>query len=93
MTSREQILAKVLANQPNAQLLPADLSTAFPAANPLEAFATVYRSFAQHLTAVLDGKTIQNTGYPSVYDGLRGLQFISAAVQSDSNNAAWTKLL
>ena len=67
-----------------------------PAGHPegyLEAFATVYRSFAQHLTAVLDGKTIQNTGYPSVYDGLRGLQFISAAVQSDSNNAAWTKLL
>lgn len=66
-----------------------------PAGHPegyLEAFATVYRSFAQHLTAVLDGKTIQHTGYPTVYDGLRGLQFISAAVQSDSNNAAWTKL-
>ncbi|MFP9099378.1 Gfo/Idh/MocA family protein [Flavobacterium sp. RHBU_24] len=66
-----------------------------PAGHPegyLEAFATVYRSFAQHLTAVLEGTTLQNTGYPSVYDGLRGLQFISAAVHSDSNNAAWTKL-
>jgi len=40
----------------------------------------------------LEGKTLQNPTYPTVYDGLRGLQFISAAVQSDSNNAAWTKL-
>ncbi|KGO93526.1 Gfo/Idh/MocA family protein [Flavobacterium subsaxonicum] len=58
----------------------------------LEAFATVYRGFVQHLMALLEGKTVQNPTYPTVYDGLRGLQFISAAVQSDSNNAAWTKL-
>lgn len=66
-----------------------------PAGHPegyLEAFATVYRAFAQHLTAVLEEKTIDNPGYPTVYDGLRGLQFIYAAVQSDSNNAAWTKI-
>jgi len=58
----------------------------------LEAFATIYRGFAQHLMAVLENKTIDKPAYPTVYDGLRGLQFISAAVQSDSNNAAWTKL-
>ncbi|TRW24007.1 Gfo/Idh/MocA family oxidoreductase [Flavobacterium zepuense] len=58
----------------------------------LEAFATIYRGFAQHLVAVLENKTIDGTAYPTVYDGLRGLQFISAAVHSDANNAAWTKL-
>ena len=58
----------------------------------LEAFATIYRGFAQHLMAVLEDKSIDKPAYPTVYDGLRGLQFISAAVQSDSNNAAWTKL-
>lgn len=66
-----------------------------PAGHPegyLEAFATVYRGFAQHLIAVKQGKKVNETGYPTVYDGLRGLQFISAAVQSDSNNAVWTKL-
>ena len=66
-----------------------------PAGHPegyLEAFATVYRSFAQHLNAVLKREAIKDPGYPNVYDGLRGLQFITAAVQSDRNNAAWTKI-
>ncbi|RZJ65385.1 MAG: Gfo/Idh/MocA family oxidoreductase [Flavobacterium sp.] len=56
-----------------------------------EAFATIYRSFAEHLSAIDEGRTIK-PDYPSVYDGLRGLEFISAAVESDSKNSAWTKL-
>ena len=66
-----------------------------PAGHPegyLEAFATVYRAFAQHLLAIKEDRTDVEPTYPTVYDGLRGLKFISAAVQSDSNNAAWTKL-
>lgn len=58
----------------------------------LEAFATVYRGFAQHLIAVLNGAEFSRPAYPTVYDGLRGLEFISAAVKSDANNAAWIKL-
>lgn len=54
MTSREQILAKVLANQPEAQALPADLATAFPAANPVEAFATVLKNIGGNFVAVKD---------------------------------------
>lgn len=58
MTSREQILAKVLKHQPEIQPLPADLSTAFPAANAVEAFATV-------LTAI-GGSFIEVNDYTAV---------------------------
>lgn len=54
MTSREQILAKVLRNQPDAQPLPSDLTTAFPAANPLEAFTTVLTTIGGNFVEVRD---------------------------------------
>ncbi|MDG1728417.1 MAG: Gfo/Idh/MocA family oxidoreductase [Algibacter sp.] len=65
-----------------------------PAGHPegyLEAFATIYKNFAIHLMAVLDGKTIEKPDYPTVKDGVRGMKFIYAAVESDKHNAAWTK--
>ncbi len=58
----------------------------------LEAFANVYRNFATHLMARLEGKPIQRPDYPTVADGVRGVKFIHAAVKSDKNNAAWVKL-
>jgi len=73
----------------------AALVSRIPSGHPegyLEAFATVYRGFANHLMALVACETDHKPVYPTVYDGLRGLQFISATVQSDSNNAAWTKL-
>lgn len=66
-----------------------------PAGHPegyLEAFATIYKNFATHLLAFLDGETISTPDYPGVRDGVRGMQFIYAAVESDKNNAAWTKM-
>ncbi|MDA0779300.1 MAG: Gfo/Idh/MocA family oxidoreductase [Proteobacteria bacterium] len=66
-----------------------------PAGHPegyLEAFATIYKNFATHLLAFLNGETIDNLDYPNVHDGVRGMQFIYAAVESDKNNAAWTKM-
>ncbi|WP_445737514.1 Gfo/Idh/MocA family protein [Mariniflexile sp.] len=65
-----------------------------PAGHPegyLEAFATIYKNFATHLMAVLDGKKIDKPDYPTAKDGVRGMQFIYASVESDKNNAAWTK--
>ena len=65
-----------------------------PAGHPegyLEAFATIYKNFATHLMAVLKGETIENPDYPTAKDGVRGMRFIYAAVESDTNNAAWTK--
>ena len=66
-----------------------------PAGHPegyLEAFATIYKNFVTHLLAVLNGKNIETPDYPTVKDGIRGMQFIYASVASDKNNAAWTKL-
>jgi predicted dehydrogenase len=66
-----------------------------PAGHPegyLEAFATIYKNFATHLMAVLNGETIDKPDYPTVVDGVRGMKFIYAAVDSDKNNAAWVKM-
>lgn len=66
-----------------------------PAGHPegyLEAFATIYKNFAIHLMAVLEGKNFKNPDYPTVEDGIRGMKFIYAAVESDKNNATWIKV-
>ncbi|WP_248724147.1 Gfo/Idh/MocA family protein [Seonamhaeicola sp. ML3] len=66
-----------------------------PAGHPegyLEAFATIYKNFALHLTAIKEGETIENPDYPTIADGVRGMKFIYAAVESDKNNANWTKI-
>ncbi len=66
-----------------------------PAGHPegyLEAFATIYKNFATHVNAINEGKSVENPDYPTVEDGVRGMRFIYAAVESDKNNAAWTKI-
>ena len=66
-----------------------------PAGHPegyLEAFATIYKNFSKHLIAIKNGKTIEKPDYPSIKDGIRGMQFIYASVKSNEQNAAWTKL-
>jgi len=66
-----------------------------PAGHPegyLEAFANVYKNFAIHLKAKLDNQEIEIPDYPTVSDGVRGIKFIHASVESDQNNAAWVPL-
>lgn len=66
-----------------------------PAGHPegyLEAFANVYKSFAIHLNAKISDKEIENPDYPTVKDGVRGMRFIYASVESDKHNSVWTKL-
>ena len=71
--------------------------TRIPAGHPegyLEAFANIYRSFADHVAAVLDDRTPEPTAldYPKIEDGIRGMAFIEAAVESSQQNARWTAL-
>lgn len=77
-------------------LYPQALSASrIPAGHPegyLEAFANVYKNFAIHLNALTSGKSVEAPDYPSVSDGIRGVQFIHAAVESDQQNAAWVGL-
>ena len=70
-----------------------------PPAHPegyLEAFANIYRNFANHIRARLDGrkpaKDDPALDYPKIEDGIRGMAFIAAVVKSSKKNAAWTKL-
>lgn len=68
-----------------------------PAGHPegyLEAFATIYNNFSQHIRAVLEGTEASEiiTDYPTISDGVRGMAFIDAVVASSQNNAAWTEV-
>jgi len=66
-----------------------------PAGHPegyLEAFANIYKNFAIHLNTKLENGIVNNIDYPTVSDGLRGVKFIHAVVESDKNNSAWIKL-
>jgi predicted dehydrogenase len=72
-------------------------NTRTPAAHPegyLEAFANIYRNFVSHLRAVLDQTAPDPLAldYPKIEDGIRGMAFIEAAVESTANNARWTSL-
>ena len=66
-----------------------------PAGHPegyLEAFANVYKNFAVHLNAKLSDKEIDKPDYPTATDGVRGMKFIYASVESDKKNSVWIKL-
>ena len=75
----------------------AQAGTRTPPAHPegyLEAFANVYKNFANHIRAVEAGETPDEicTDYPTIEDGVRGMAFIDAVVASSNNNAAWTAI-
>lgn len=72
-------------------------NTRIPSGHPegfVEAFANIYRSFANHLRARIDGCEPDATAldYPKIADGIRGMAFIEAAVESSKNDARWTAL-
>jgi predicted dehydrogenase len=72
-------------------------ATRIPAGHPegyLEAFANIYRNFAGHLRATWEHRTPDTNAfdYPKISDGIRGMAFIEAAVESSRHNARWTKL-
>ena len=66
-----------------------------PAGHPegyLEAFANLYKLAIADIRRVDSGEPAQG-GYPTVYDGLRGMLFITRAVESSRQNAAWVELV
>jgi predicted dehydrogenase len=68
-----------------------------PAGHPegyLEAFANIYRNVAYCLQARLLGETPDPlyTDFPTVEDGLRGMQFIEKVVTSSNSSDKWTKM-
>jgi predicted dehydrogenase len=77
----------------------AKAATRTPPAHPegyLEAFANIYKNFANHIRARLENRKLAKDDpaldYPKIEDGIRGMAFIEAVVKSSKRNAAWTKL-
>lgn len=68
-----------------------------PFAHPegfIEAFANVYLAAAKAISDQIDGTPPPGEGYdfPTVDDGVAGVAFIAACVESSQKNASWTKL-
>ncbi|MEO8955626.1 MAG: Gfo/Idh/MocA family oxidoreductase [Ktedonobacteraceae bacterium] len=71
----------------------AKAATRLPAGHPegfLEAFANVYRLAVADIRRVEAGESPVG-GYPTVYDGLRGMQFIAKVVESSQKGGIWTE--
>jgi len=60
----------------------------------LEAFANLYKSYADHVRSRLEGAEVDDLSfdYPRIDDGVRGMAFIEACVASAKDNAGWTSL-
>lgn len=60
----------------------------------LEAFANIYRNFAKCVQARLEGKDPDPiyTDFPTVEDGVRGMQFINRVVESSKTDNKWLKV-
>lgn len=75
----------------------ANANTRTPAGHPegyLEAFGNIYKNFAKVVQARIDGKTPDpmNLDFPTVEDGVRGMKFIDAVIESGDAGAKWVKL-
>ena len=59
----------------------------------IEAFANIYRNFAFAVRNYNLGKPQEILyDFPTVHDGVRGMKFIDAVVDSSDNNSLWTKM-
>lgn len=72
-------------------------ATRVPTGHPegyLEAFATLYTGFAEAVRAHAMGSPLPAAryGFPTVHDGLRGMEFIQAAVTSSAAGTRWVDL-
>jgi predicted dehydrogenase len=72
-------------------------ATRIPSGHPegyLEAFAQLYRDIAEQITARREGRRPDSNSLlvPGVSDGVEGVKFIQAVLQSARNGSAWTQL-
>ena len=76
----------------------ATANTRTPAGHPegyLEAFANLYRHFAAALQARLAGEepTPTDLDFPSVEEGVRGMQFIETIVSTKNSDQKWVSII
>lgn len=77
--------------------LAAQTASRIPAGHPegyLEAFANIYLYFAKCIQARIDGVEVEEVykDFPSVEDGLRGMEFIYKAIESGQSDVKWLKM-
>lgn len=68
--------------------------TRLPAGHPegfIEGFANIYRSFARAIRAVSENLPPQ-TDYPGIEEGVRGMRFLQAVVNSSATGSKWTSV-
>ena len=68
--------------------------TRLPAGHPegfIEGFANIYSSFASAIRAVTENIPPE-TDYPGIEEGVRGMRFLGAVVNSSSSGSKWTKV-
>ena len=70
--------------------------TRLPSGHPeafIEAFANIYREAARAILAEVTGQPMpEGLDFPTVEDGVEGMAFIAATVQSAKGGAVWTKM-
>lgn len=70
--------------------------TRIPGGHPegyLEAFATIYSEAAAAIHAARSGAAVDPAViYPTVDDGVKGVAFVTACIESSKNNGAWVKV-
>ncbi|GCF07582.1 Gfo/Idh/MocA family protein [Dictyobacter arantiisoli] len=69
-------------------------ATRLPGGHPegfYEAFANIYKQAIADIRRVESGEKPLG-GYPTVYDGLRGMHFITKAVESSQKGATWVNM-
>jgi predicted dehydrogenase len=76
---------------------PAAHASRIPAGHPegyLEAFAQLYTDLAEQISARREGRSpsLASLLVPNVEDGLEGMRFIAATIESGRRNAAWVDL-
>ena len=84
-----------LPGQDHAATAVAAHASRVPAGHPegyLEAFAQLYTDIAEQISARLEGRPPNPASLlvPTVDDGVAGVRFISAVLESSRRNAAWT---
>jgi predicted dehydrogenase len=72
-------------------------NTRTPSGHPegyLEAFANIYRNFAEHILAIQNQETPKpaSLDYPGVVEGVRGMMFIETVIASGKSEQKWLEV-
>ena len=58
------------------------------------AFANIYQAFTNAIIKTQNGEALTDSDkdYPGIEYGIRGMEFVTAVVESSRNGSAWTEV-